>query len=263
MDGIATPRECIFSVLIVGILIALGCLIHTKISTVISDHNTKIQQAVRFSDDAMFEHCLETSPGDAFCEGDLDAVDAVTDEKGHIKGEFWSIRREYQEYRMHTRIVHYTTGTGKNKQHHTRVEHYWTWDTMNTHRESCSYIRFCGVKLQKGKIALSYWGDSHRPVSIGRNKRYVYTTIPKHHHGTVKTTFKDKTMTDGSPFFSGMKPEQVAENEMASSLWLWLFWIVATIVIGLVVFWFMMMNNRWLEEKGKAKVGLNIGNIFG
>ena len=96
IDGIATPREFIFSVLIVGVLVALGWIVHTKISSAISDHNTRIQQAVRFCDDEMFRHCLETSPGDAFCEGDLDAVDTVRDEKGHVKGDFWKIVREYR-----------------------------------------------------------------------------------------------------------------------------------------------------------------------
>lgn len=260
IDGIATPREFIFSILIVGVLVALGWIVHTKISSAISDHNTRIQQAVRFCDDEMFRHCLETSPGDAFCEGDLDAVDTVRDEKGHIKGDFWKIVREYQEYREHTRTVTYKDSKGKT---HTRIEHYWTWDTMNTHRESCSMIRFCGVKMPKHKIDLSYWADEHNPISIGYHKRYVYSTVPKHHHGTVMTTFENRGMKDHSPFFRDRTPEQVAEGEMASSFWLWLFWIVAVIIIGFIVFWFMMLNNSWLETKGREKVGLDIGQFVG
>jgi len=263
IDGIATRRECVFSVLIVGVLIALGCLVHSKISSAISDHNTKIQQAVRFSDDAMFSHCLETSPGDAFCEGDLDAIDVVTDEKGHIGGEFWTIVREYQEYRMHTRTVHYTTGTGKHKQTHTRTEYYWTWDTIDTHRKSCSFIRFCNVKFPKRKINFKYWPDYNSTISLGHNKRYVYRTIPKHHHGTVFTTFENKTIKDNSPFYSGMNPEQVAEYKMASMVWIWMFWVVATIVIASAVIGFAMLNNRWLEDGCKKKGGIDIGDFFG
>lgn len=263
LDGIATPRELVFSLLIVGVLVALGFLVHHCIVKKITDHNLKIQQAIQVKDDGQFAHCLATSPGDAICEGDLDAVSPVTDEKGHIKGEFWSIVREYQVYTEHTRIVHYTTGSGKNIQHHTRVEHYWTWDTHDTHKKHCRALRFCGVELPLSKIDLGYWPDGHSPVSIGYHKRYVYHTIPKHHHGSVYTSFLYRTMKDGSSFYPGMSPSETAEHLLCGRWPVVVFWIVASVFIAFVVFWFCMIDNSWLESVGKPKTGIDIGSMIG
>lgn len=261
IDGEITLREMLFSVFIVGVLFFFGCIIHNKISSAVSDHNKKIEQAIRFSNDEMFNHCLATSPGDAFCEGDLNAVNPVSDWDAYVSGEYFAIRRRYQIYTMHTRVVHYTTGSGKNVRHHTRTEHYWTWDTHNTEIKMCDNIMFCGIKFERDKISGYKNWENAGTFSIGHNRRYVYETIKKHHHGTLRTTFKDKTITTGSGFYDGAKPEEVAAWALVGVWPIILFWCIAVIVICGIVFLFCMINNRWLESIGKKKVIIDVGTV--
>lgn len=239
---------------------ACGCCIHGCIRDSITDNNLKVEQAIRIADNEHFKHCLETSPGDAFCEGDLDAVDTVTDEKGNVKGDFWFISRDYQEYREH---VYYTTEEDEDGNTH-RVRHvYWSWDSIGfIHRESCTTIRFCGEVFPVRKIRLDVWGKCTH-ISLGHHKRYEYHTIKKHHHGSIFTSFANATITDGSPFMSNANPEQMAESMMTGYWPIYLFWFFVIVLIIFAVFWFCMLNNKWLESKGREKNGIDIGGIVG
>ena len=258
IDGVATPREILFSVFIVGIIVSFGCCIHGCIRDSITDHNLKIEQAIRISDDEHFKHCLETSPGDAFCEGDLDAVDAVSDDKGNIEGDFWSISRIYQEYRKH---VYYTESVDDKGKKHRKRHEYWSWDSVGfPYRKKCSTIMFCGVKFKVDKIYLGDFGDVQH-ISLGHHKRYEYVTVKKHHHGSIFTTFNDKTISEESPFRPNCKPDEMAESMMTGMWPLYLFWVAVVVVIACAVFCFCMLNNKWLETKGKDKRGIRIGGI--
>lgn len=255
VDGIITPREILFSFLIIGVLVGLGTCVHGCIQEKITDSNLRIAQAIRISDNEQFRHCFETSPGDAICEGDLDAVDPVSDDKQKIEGVYYSIERAYQEYRRHE---YYTTTTDKKGKTH-RVKHvYWSWDTIGIPvRKKCSRIRFCGVVMPSSCIEIDYWSDS-KIVSLGWHKRYAYSTIPVHHHGSAYVSFKDGGIASGAYLHAGVTPEELAEQLKTGEWPIYLFWFFAIVLIGFVVFWFCMLNNRWLESKGYKKIGINI-----
>lgn len=260
IDGIATPREIIFAVFLLGVLLSVGCIVHTKIVRCITDHNLKVDQTLQIRSDDQFRHCLDTSVGDVFAEGELSAVDAVTDDKGHLSGSYWRIERRYQVYTMHTRIVHYTTGSGKNLRHHTRTETYWTWDTHDVDVKSCTKAVFCGVTFPKSKFSVQVWEDSHDPVEIGYHKRYVYTTYPKRYCGTLAATCSDATIGDGSPFYPSQSPKDVHDGRLVGNGPVIAFWIGTVLVIGLLIWGFLAIDNRWLESRGTQRTGFRILN---
>lgn len=248
LDMKAKPREIIFSVVIVSVLLAIGVLIHGKIARSIADSNLRYEQAIRITEPDRFDWAFRTSAGDAFAEGDLVAEKGVSCES--IDGEYLSIARDYQEYHMHTQV--YTTTDSKGHTHvHTRT--YWSWDSQRVDRFNARNIVFCGKRLPESFIAWPKYRDIGETVKIGDGKRYVFRTTPIRIHGTVFTTFENGTMREGSDFYDGYSIEDAFNRCLSGSTILVVFWISWIAMMGFVTWGFCMIDNRWLEDRTAAR----------
>lgn len=108
-----TKREILASISIIAVMILFGILISSKISEHQMDKNEIYNKAVKIESQEMFQYGMDTNVGNAFVYGDLKAVDTVT--YPEFGGEYMYVEKVKERYTMHTRVVTYTTGSGKNK----------------------------------------------------------------------------------------------------------------------------------------------------
>ena len=238
-----TKREILASISIVAILLLIGVLISSKISEHQMDKNEVYNKAVKIESQDMFEYGMRTNVGNAFVYGDLQAVDTVT--YPEIGGEYMCVEKVKEKYTMHTRVVTYTTDSGKTRQTHTRTETYWTWDRVGSESMKCKEISFCGVIFGSDKIDIP-GTDYIDTIKESSHVRYKYYGTATKYTGTIFTELKDKTISDGTNFYDNMNIEETVEN-LESNIGVVFFWIFWIILICGCVFGFYYIDNRWLE----------------
>lgn len=179
-----TPREVIFSILIVGILFSIGFLIASGIKKSVDEKNLKYRQAIQIRDSGTeLKQACETDVGDAFVEGDFKAVDTVTWEG--LEGEHLWIKRDKEKYTMHTRTVTYTVCCGKGRTStRTRIETYWTWDVVKTDKKHSKEVSFCGNAYPYETFSYDMVSDSRHVKNTGWNTRDVFYYLPKDFRGS-------------------------------------------------------------------------------
>lgn len=235
-----TKREVLVSISIIAIMLLLGVLISGKIADWQMDQNEVYNKAVKIDNTDMFEYGMRTNVGNAFVYGDLEAVDAVT--YPEIGGKYMYVERVEEHYTMHTRTVTYTDANGNTQ---TRVETYWTWDTVDVDRLKSKEVTFCGVKFSSDKIDI----PSTKYIDTIKESGYVrfkyYGTDAKY-TGTIFTELKDNTITKDSNFYKNKTIEETTEllHTTGDTVAFWIFWII---LIGLCVYGFYYLDNRWLE----------------
>ena len=238
-----TKREILASISIIAILLLIGVLISSKISEHQMDKNEVYNKAAKIESQDMFEYGMRTNVGNAFVYGDLQAVDTVT--YPEIGGEYMYVEKVKEKYTMHTRVVTYTTGSGKTRQTHTRTETYWTWDRVGSESMKCKEISFCGVVFNSNKISIP--GTSYiDTIKESSHVRYKYYGTATKYTGTIFTELKDKTISDGTDFYNNMNIEETVDD-LESGVGVIIFWIFWIVLICGCVFCFYYIDNRWLE----------------
>lgn len=243
-DGFTiTKREIIASISIIAVMLLIGVLISSKISEHQMDKNEMYNKAVKIEDGELFQYGMDTNVGNAFVYGDLEAVDTVT--YPEIGGEYMYVEKIKERYTMHTRqVAHTRTVNGKTKTYYT-TETYWTWDYAGSEDKTCKEISFLGHTFSSNKINLpseEYIDTIYESSHI----RYKYYGVSTKHTGTIFTDLRDKTISDNTRFYKNMTIDETVER-LESGGGLIIFWIVWIILIGLCVFGFYYIDNRWLE----------------
>jgi hypothetical protein len=238
-DFVITKREIIASISIIAIMILIGVLISGKISEYQMDQNEIYNKAVKIETTDLFQHGMDTNVGNAFVYGDLKAVDTVT--YPEIGGEYMYVKKVKERYTMHTRTVT-TVVNGKTQ---TRVETYWTWDTIAREDKKCNKITFCGVTFDSNKFDIPY-PSYITTVKESSRIRYKYYGTTANLKGTIFTQLKDKTISEKTRFYDGMNIEETI-TYLESGSGVILFWIIWIILIGVCVYFFYYVDNRWLE----------------
>ena len=238
-----TVREIIVSISIIAVMLLIGILISEKISDNQIDKNKVYDQAVKIEDSELFQYGMDTNVGNAFVYGDLEAVDTVT--YPEIGGEYMYVEKIKERYTMHTRqVAHTRTVNGKTQTYYT-TETYWTWDYAGSEDKICKEISFLGHTFSSNKINLpseEYIDTIYESSHI----RYKYYGVSTKHTGTIFTDLRDKTISDNTRFYKNMTIDETVER-LESGGGLIIFWIVWIILIGLCVFGFYYIDNRWLE----------------
>lgn len=243
-DGFTiTKREIIASISIIAVMLLIGVLISSKISEHQMDKNEVYNKTVKIEDDELFQYGMDTNVGNAFVYGDLEAVDTVT--YPEIGGEYMYVEKIKERYTMHTRqVAHTRTVNGKTQTYYT-TETYWTWDYAGSEDKICKEISFLGHTFSSNKINLpseEYIDTIYESSHI----RYKYYGVSTKHTGTIFTDLRDKTISDNTRFYKNMTIDETVER-LESGGGLIIFWIVWIILIGLCVFGFYYIDNRWLE----------------
>lgn len=239
-----TKREIIISISISAVMLIIGLFIAGKITDMQNDRNAEYQKAVHIEDSELFQHGMDTNIGNAFVYGDLRAVDAVTFDE--IGGKYLYVEKIKEEYTMHTRVVTYTTGSGKTMQTHTRTETYWTWDVIGSEEKESKEVKFCNVVFPAIKVPRPD-PEFIRMINESNHIRYKYYGTPIKHTGTVYTVLSDGTISDRSKFFKDYTINQALES-CTTEMWNVVFWCVWVIMICGCVYGFCYLDNWWLED---------------
>lgn len=241
-----TPREVIFSVLIVGVLFSIGFLIAGAIKKHVDERNIVYRQAIQIRDSgAELKQACDTDVGNAFVEGDFNTIDPVTWEG--LKGEHLEIRRDKEKYTLHTRTETYTVTDGKGRPHtRTRIVTYWTWDLVKRDSKKAKEISFCGNVYPTDTFSYDYIDSGCHIKDTGYHTRDVFHYLPKDFRGAIYCSLKDNKIK-GKPevrrgcTIDSLYKEYTTSYAVTIFWWFWVFLIVC-VVVG-----FVIIDNRWLE----------------
>lgn len=243
MNFEVTKREIIASISILAIILTIGIFISNKISDYNQDMNSQYNKAFKISNDRdMFNYAMKTNIGNAFIEGELEAIDSVN-YKEDIKGEYMALERVKQKYTMHTRTVT-TTVNGKTR---TRIETYWTWDTVDVQKFKSKEIKFLGntFSLSKFNLPDMKYIDT---ISGGHNIRYQYYGLESKFKATIFANLKDNTIVNDNVNVYKDKNINETLEIVTNDSPVVIFWIIWTIVIGVIIYIFVYLDNDWLNK---------------
>lgn len=235
-----TKREIIASICIIAVMILFGVLISEKISEHQIDKNEIYNKAVKIETTDLFQYGMDTNVGNAFVYGDLVAVDTVT--YPELGGEYMYIEKVKERYTRHTRTKTYTDSNGKTK---TKTEVYWTWDRVDSEDKMCNEVSFCNIKFDTNKIDIPY-ADYIDTIKESYYVRYKYYGTATKYTGTIFTELKDKTIKNNSLFYENMTIDETIEY-LESGIGIYIFWIFWIALIGVLVYGFYYLDNKWLE----------------
>lgn len=237
------PREIIFSVVIIAVLLVAGFAISNSIRQHLLEKYQEYDSGVKIDNEEIFRYGMRTNIGNGFAYGKLGTVDPVTFPE--IGGQYSYVRKEEQEYRRHSRIVTETyTDSDGNTHTRTKMEYYWTWDTMRIEKKHASKITFLNVEFDYKKIPF----PSSRyitTIDTGYHQRNEYYGTGTYFHGTIYAVLKDKTIYDAS-FYQDMTIPETIEH-LESGYELLFFWIAWVFFIVIAVIGFYFLENRWLD----------------
>ena len=128
-----TPREILFSLIIIALLLVVGFFIADAIREYHNERAEIYVKALPIDNAEHFTHGLKTGVGNVIVEGEFSAVDPVS--VPELGAEFFALEKITERYVMKTRTVTYTDSDGKTQ---TRVETYWEWDRVNAQNYQCS-----------------------------------------------------------------------------------------------------------------------------
>ena len=234
-----TKREIVASITIVALMMILGFVITGKIDAYQIQKNSEYYKAVHITDPDQFKYCMNTSVGNAFVYGMLEAVDPVTFQE--IGGEYLYVKKVEEHYTAHTRMVTTTDSKGNT---HTRTEIYWSWDYVGEEEKHSEKIRFLGVEMGYEKIEMPR-ENYVKTIEKSSHVRYEYYGVLTGQMGTIYTNLRNNAILDNSKFFSDCDIES-AVTKMTTSM-TWLFWVSWIVLIGVVVYGFYYLDNEWLN----------------
>lgn len=238
-----TKREILASISIIAAMLLIGVLISGKISEQQLDANEIYNKAVKIDNTDLFRYGMDTNVGNAFVYGDLVAVDTVT--YPEIGGEYMYIEKVKERYTQHTRqVAHTRTVNGKSQTYYT-TETYWTWDRVGSEDKKCQEISFCGIAFSSNKIDLPST-DYIDTIKESSRIRYKYYGIGTKYTGTIFTDLRNQTISDNTNFYVDKNIEETVEY-LESGGGLIIFWIFWIALIGVCVFGFYYLDNKWLE----------------
>lgn len=246
-----TKREIIVSIAIIAIMLIIGFNISEKITDSQNDRNAEFQKAVHITDSELFQYGMETNVGNAFVYGEIEPVDTVTFDE--IGGEYLYVKKIKERYEKHEREV---TKKDKNGKKHKVKEEYYQWDIKDKESKHVNKILFNKIAFSYGKINLP---EIYHIDTIRGNKewswksgelvkvRYKYYGVSTNHIGTIYTQLADNTISDNTPFFKDCTIEQALKQCTSRNTNI-LFWIAWILFIGVCVYGFCYLDNKWLED---------------
>jgi hypothetical protein len=237
-----TKRELIASIVLIALMLILGIFISGKITNKIISDNMKYEQAIQINDERTFQHCVDTSIGDAFIQGVISATNPVTYDG--LECNYMYIEQVEEHYTMHTRTVTHSNGKGGT---YTTIETYYTWDTVDIDEKSTDTVSFLGKTFQFSDFE-PYLQDRHiDTIDIDSYNRYVYYGVAESVNATLFATLENNSMKVDR-IFEDMSIKEAVDAAIQSPHLCILFWIIWIILTGLVVFGFYIIDNRWLED---------------
>ena len=250
MEFKVTKREIMITIAITFILIGLGFLISSSIKNAIYESNEKYLKALKVdNDEGMFQYALKTNIGYVMSYGTISGVNGVSYEG--IEGNYFYIKKVKEKYTQHTRQVAHTRTVSDGKGG-TRTETYYTtetyyeWDYAGSEDKHVDSFKYLGVEFAYNTIRFS--NDSYiKTIKESSTIRYKYYAIPLTFKGTLFTYIKDNIITDNE-FSVGLSLEETLKRKTDVSGAVVGFWLIWILLIGLLDFGYVYMDNRYLED---------------
>ena len=234
-----TEREILASTIIIAVMMILGFVIAGRIDTWQIQKNQEYNTALQITDPEQFRYGMDTSVGNAFVYGKLEAVDPVT--YPEIGGEYLYVEKEEEHYNRHERMVTEKDSEGKE---HTRTEVYWSWDHYGSESIHSQRIRFLTVEMDYKKIKRpeTQYIDT---IQRSRKVRFKYYGTPVENEGTIYADLRDGTIPDGTRIAVNIGIEDALNAKTMSCTWI--FWTVWIFLTCAVVYLFYYADNDWLN----------------
>lgn len=233
-------------------MLLVGFAISGKLEAAQIENNAEYYKAAQITESDLFQYGMDTSIGNAFVQGDLEAVDTVTFPE--IDGKYMWVEKAEQHYNRHEREVQKKDKDGNT---YTEIEVYYSWDTENVDSLHAEQIKFLGVVFPYGKIKLpspdyitTIKGNSVWSWTSGEyvKVRYQYYGCSGPYNGTIYSDLRDGNIADNTSFYTGWTINHTIE-QLTSSFGLILFWIFWILLTGGLVFGFVYYENDWLEDR--------------
>lgn len=237
-----TKRELIFSFAIVLFMVIIGVVIADKIHDSEVEESEKYFKALKIKSEDMFEYAIKTSVGDLLAEGTFEAIKPV--KYNRLDGEYLYIREEEEHYVKKTREVSYSCGDSTCY----RTETYWEWEYYDERSKHVEEFKFLGQTFNYERVAFTnvYHVDT---ISGGHHVRYQYYAVPKKFKGSLFANTKSGTITN-TRVHAGRDIEKVIEErEKAPDRSVSIFWITWGIFIAFIIAIFVVMENKYLNNK--------------
>ena len=244
-DFSISKREILISVAIIAVMIIFGLMIHGSIEDSLMLKHQEYNLALQIDNNKdMLEYGMSTNVGNAYVYGTLKCLDPVTYEE--IGGQYSAVEKVKEQYTLHQRTVTKTRTVNGKTQTYTEIEYYWTWDRVDSWSKHATKISFLDVEFKYGEIRFP---ATHYIKTIKESSkiRYVYYGAPIESTGTLYTKLENNTINQSS-FYHNWTIEETHKHHTSSGA-LVLFWIGWILLIGLLVFGFIYIDNHWLEDK--------------
>ncbi|PTY93040.1 hypothetical protein [Heyndrickxia sporothermodurans] len=241
-----TKREVLVSISIVLIMVGLGFLIATKVHDYTMSSNEKYFKALKVDNDPeLFQYAIDTEVGNLVSYGTVKAKEPVSDPM--IDGKYFDLTKIEEHYVMKTRTVTYTDSNGKTQ---TKTETYWEWeeyDRWYSHTDTFTYLGqtydFDFIKFSHDSYIDTYEDGMFSDV------RYKFYGIPSKFNGSLYSKATKKTIANNTFHYGQTIKQLMSQKENEASHMTIFFWILWTFVIGLAVFGFVALDNKFLNAQ--------------
>lgn len=242
----------------IGIGISINLKIYQHFQLTDSEYNTSVR--VHNQDD--FNYVLDTQEGRIVVEAPIQSVDPVSFPE--MKGKYMAVDKTKQVYTEHTR----TTTDSKGKTH---TETYWTWDDEGTESIQSKQIKVYNKVFNTDKFNLpSTQSDDIEKIIqskylshswFGGIEGYYYTSSSvRYYYNVLSVSFKGSfwAVSDAKGLHGDNGNINLIQGNLKDldnlylhthGVWYFAFWFGWIVLTGLIIFGFVVIDNRWLEDK--------------
>ena len=265
-----TKRELLFSIVIIILSITIGLFVYSGLAENRREEAELYTKALKIQELEDFNYASETKVGNALVYSDCYTIESVV--LPELKNEYAVIFKITEKYTKHTE-------TYKDSNGNTKKEITYSWDNYKQDTYNVNKIIFMDKSLSIGlfnfnlmnseKLKLTSETVSENVLSNCNSTYYYpngkyeregnirsrYQVIPLKFSGTMFMDFSKSEFTkDNTEFYYNNNIEEVIAlkgDTKGFTLKFCIWWIFGTII---VLFLFFVIDNKWLEDKGKKKV---------
>ena len=246
-DFTITKREVLVSIIILFVLITIGLFISNAIEDSINEKNEKYYKSLKIDYDSdKFKYAINTNIGYVLARGKVKAIKGIS--INDIEGTYFYIRKVREEYTMHTReVAHTRTNADGTTETYYETEIYYTWDYAGEEEFHSEHFEYLGVTFKYGTIKFN--NSKHKEtIKTSSTVRYKYYIIPTEFEGCLFTNVQNNTINENQ-FYYNNTIEKIIENKQKDvqtyKALFWCFWIF---LIAGIIFGFICLENKYLED---------------